>query len=150
METGSLPLAEASSHHDEAPARAFARSAIIRAFIKYVAVGGIAFVIDWGTLNLCLWLGLHYMLGTALGFVLGLLTNYSLCVLWVWPGTQARSLRDVSVFALIGLGGLVLTELGMWLSVDFLHFHPSPSKIVLAAIVLVWNFSLRRIFVFFR
>ncbi|MDB5814149.1 MAG: GtrA-like protein family [Rhodocyclales bacterium] len=144
METGSLPLAEASS------LRVDARAALLQAFIKYVAVGGIAFVVDWGTLNLCLWLGLHYMLGTALGFVFGLLTNYSLCVAWVWPGTRARSVRDVIVFSLIGLGGLALTELGMWLSVGLMHFHPSPSKIVLAAIVLVWNFSLRRIFVFFH
>src|SRR5947209_5523858 len=55
METGSLRMAEVSS------LRAEARNAVLQTFIKYIAVGGIAFVVDWGTLNLALWFGLHYM-----------------------------------------------------------------------------------------
>lgn len=119
-------------------------------FIRYLAVGGVAFLVDYFFLNLCLHIGLHYLIGTVIGFIAGLATNYSLCVLWVWRGTKARTMRDIFVFTLIGIGGLALTALLMWISVDHFQIDPRIAKAVIAGIVLFWNFGLRRIFVFFR
>lgn len=120
-------------------------------FFSYLLVGGLAFIIDYGVL----WLahnplGLHYLLATLLGFCAGLVTNYLLCITWVWRGTNATTLRDFINFALIGVGGMALTALLMWLAVDLGHLAPELAKPFIAGIVLVWNFGLRRIFVFFR
>lgn len=125
-------------------------AALVQSFLKYVVVGGIAFIVDWGLLKAGVSSGMDYRLATALGFTGGLVTNYLLCIHWVWRGTQARSLRDLAVFTLVGIGGLVLTELLMWLAVDFAHLRPTLAKLPIAGVVLVWNFGLRRLFVFFR
>jgi putative flippase GtrA len=155
MEPGSVPLDTATSGLASAAdaLQGDSRTRLVnlgKAFVKYVVVGGAAFVVDFGLFSLCISGGLHYLIAVTLGFCAGLLANYTLCVLWVWRGTQARTLRDIAVFTLVGLGGLALTWLGMWICIDLLHWPARPSKILLAAAVLVWNFSLRRLFVFFR
>ena len=124
--------------------------ALLQAFFRYLLVGGLAFLVDWGVLTLGVSFGMDYRVATALGFVFGLITNYLLCIAWVWRGTQARTLRDIVIFTLIGVGGLGLTELLMWLAVDLAALRPSIAKLPIAGIVLVWNFGLRRLFVFFH
>lgn len=124
--------------------------ALIVSFCNYLVVGVIAFAVDYGLLWSALGLHLSYQLATVLGFCGGLLTNYMLCVAWVWRGTNATSVRDFALFAVIGMGGLLLTMLLMWLSVSFAHLDPRVAKPLIAAIVLVWNFGLRRLFVFFH
>lgn len=119
-------------------------------FMCYAVVGGLAFVVDFGLLSAVLYVGGHYLLATLIGFIGGLITNYLLCILWVWRGTQARTARDVLVFSLIGVGGLMLTALLMWVSVGLMALDPQISKLFIAALVLIWNFGLRRLFVFFR
>lgn len=119
-------------------------------FCRYVVVGGIAFGMDFLVFNGVLALQGHYILATVIGFLVGVAVNYSLCVFWVWRGTQARTRRDILIFTMIGIGGLLLTTLLMWLSVDILSFDARMSKIVIAVIVLFWNFGLRKVFVFFK
>lgn len=122
----------------------------LQEFIQYVGVGGVAFLVDFGVLTLALTLGAHHLLAAALGFSAGLVVCFALCVTWVWRGTQARGARDFLVFAVIGIVGFGLTLLGMWLGVDKLHLHPLLTKIVVSGFVLAWNFTLRKLFVFFR
>lgn len=120
-------------------------------FSQYVVVGGVAFLVDVFLLTRSIaWWGFDYRLATALGFVTGLVCNYALCVLWVWRGTQARTLRDFVLFTTIGAAGLGLTELGMWIGVGLAGFSPTPVKFVVAIVVLFWNFVLRRFLVFNR
>ncbi len=113
-----------------------------------MVVGGLAFVLDVSTLRCGLGLGLHYLAAAGLGFLLGLLTNFILCVLWVWRGTQAKAAEDFLVFTIIGVAGLGLTELGMWAGVSQMKFSPMATKIGVAGLVLLWNFSLRKLLVF--
>lgn len=119
-----------------------------REFLRYAVVGGLAFMLDWGLLWLSLAQGLHYLLATAIGFVGGLCLNYALCLAWVWRGVGRPSVLGFLVFSLIGLGGLGLTEGQMWLAVNLLHLKPALAKVPVAGLVLLWNFILRRLFVF--
>ncbi|GAA5164390.1 GtrA family protein [Viridibacterium curvum] len=151
MESGASPVIEGSvPGMGPVSTQAGGLKHLLRAFIKYLLVGGIAFAVDFALFSTCLSAGLHYLPAVCVGFIGGLLTNYALCVAWVWRGTQARSLRDLLVFALVGVGGLALTSLGMWIGIDVLDAPERASRIVMAALVLVWNFGLRRAFVFFR
>lgn len=123
---------------------------LLMQFCRYVMVGGIAFVADFAVFNGVLTLQGHYILATAVGFLVGLAVNYSLCVYWVWRGTQARTRKDLAIFTLIGIVGLLLTTVLMVILVDFFTFNARISKIVVAIIVLFWNFGLRKVFVFFK
>jgi putative flippase GtrA len=122
---------------------------LAREFIQYAVVGGLSFAVDsgvfLGTLN---GLGLHYLLATAIGFIAGLASNYTLCVVWVWRGTRAQSMKDFMVFTIIGVAGLGLTEIGMWIGMGLAGLGALPVKIVVAGVVLVWNFVLRKFLVF--
>jgi len=117
---------------------------------RYGLVGALAFVVDWAILRLSIGLGAHYLVATALGFLAGLSLNYGLCVAWVWRGTNATTRRDIAVFTLIGIGGLLLTECLMRIAVESAGLAAPIAKLPVAGIVLLWNFGLRRHFVFFH
>ncbi|MFT3735565.1 MAG: GtrA family protein [Rhodocyclaceae bacterium] len=151
MESGATPVIEGSvTSLGAASTQGGSLKHLLRAFIKYLLVGGLAFAVNFALFSACLSADVHYLPAVCVGFIGGLLTNYALCVAWVWRGTQARSLRDLLVFSLVGVGGLALTSLGMWVGVNVLDAPERASRIVMAALVLVWNFGLRRAFVFFR
>ena len=46
-------------------------------FLRYIIVGGCAFVTDFCTVWLLKELGLHYLVAGVFGFILGVIVNYS-------------------------------------------------------------------------
>ncbi|MBQ9660513.1 MAG: GtrA family protein [Bacteroidales bacterium] len=123
---------------------------LIAQFFGYAIVGGIAFAADYGSL----WLlteaaGLPYLLSAALAFVLGLICNYLLSTRWVFGESRLQSRwAAFTAFAVIGVIGLGLNELIMWICTDRLQLHYMLSKIVSTGIVFFWNFLARRFLVF--
>lgn len=113
---------------------------------RYTFVGGFAFLIDFGSLYaLTEFAGLHYLLSAAVAFILGLSTNYSLSVAWVFPRRRLRSRWiEFAVFGAIGLVGLGFNELIMWLLTDKARFHYLLSKIASTIVVYLWNFFARK------
>ncbi len=131
---------------------------LLKEFIRYVIVGGISFLVDSGVLALCKefifkggapW---ELFLCTALGFAAGLVMNYILSLVFVFKKDEnkgsGKSVKGFIVFTIVGIIGLGLTELGMYTGVYLLHLHYLFTKIVVAGIVLIWNYVGRKIFVF--
>lgn len=117
---------------------------------RYVFVGGVAFLADAGTLFLLEAAGLHYLFAAALAFLVGLTVNFFLTKRFVFS-ENARSFGRTGEFVaygLIGLAGLGLTELIMYLMTGVLGVYFMLSKIVSAAIVLIWNFAARKFFLY--
>jgi putative flippase GtrA len=122
------------------------RSPAAREFFRYAVVGGISFLCDYGTLRLAVGLlGLHYLLGAALGFGVGLAVNFTLAERFVFgaPKVAARAVR-FSGYALIGAVGLGLLEALMWLQVDCLGWDYRAAKITATVLVYLWNYGARR------
>ena len=119
-------------------------------FFRYGFVGGIAFLCDAGTLRLSeSRLGLHYLVAAILGFVVGLLVNYWLSVLWVFHKSKVTSGSvQFGVFALVGLVGLVLNELIMWALTDGVGLHYMLSKVGATVVIYLWNFFIRKMLLF--
>jgi len=119
-------------------------------FIRYAFVGGIAFVVDFGSLySFTEWVRLHYLVSAPLAFLLGLVTNYVLSIAWVFPTRTFRSRQvEFALFALIGVVGLTINELVIWGMTGGLGFHYLVSKIVSTAIVFHWNFFGRKLILF--
>lgn len=117
-------------------------------FFRYAFVGGWATVADWGVFALFNEvLKIHYLISAPFAFLMGLTVNYLLSKKFVFSGApeKTKASTEFLVYAIIGVIGLGLTMVIMWLLTELLGFVPMASKIVATAIVLVWNFVARKV-----
>ena len=124
--------------------------ALVVQLLRYAVVGGVAFVVDYGSL----WLltevvGLHHLVSAAIAFILGLICNYVISTAWVF-GESKVSNRWVEfvIFSIIGVIGLGLNELIIYLCTDVCGLHYMLSKIMSTVIIFFWNFFARRFILF--
>jgi putative flippase GtrA len=119
-------------------------------FIRYTAVGGVAFAVDFGSLFLLTdGFGIHYLTSAAVAFVLGLTVNYLLSVSWVFDlRALADRRKEFAIFAAIGLLGLGFNELFIWFFTEHIHFHYLISKACSTVLVFLWNFVARKYILF--
>jgi len=118
-------------------------------FFRYFIVGGTSAVVDlmfYGAL-LAYFGARLYLVWAFVAYMVGLVWNHMCCLLWVFESRHERWKEFFMVF-LIALGGLFWTELLLWIGVDFLHGHPFFTKPFVLLIVLIWNFGMRKTFVF--
>ncbi len=125
------------------------RKTIIEQLFKFGIVGLISFGIDYGLLFLFTeWGGVDYLISGGISFGVSVVVNYLLSMRFVFePREGVSKAREFSVFLLLSISGLLLTEMLMWHSVERLHFHYLFSKIVVTGIVMVYNFVTRKIFI---
>lgn len=117
---------------------------------RYGVVGLVAFLVDFGLLVLLTEVaGMHYLLAAVWGFLGGLITNYVLSIRWVFSNRVLGDKRaEFTVFALVGVVGLLITELVLWTGTEVLLLDYRISKILAVIIVLAWNFGLRKALLF--
>jgi putative flippase GtrA len=125
------------------------KNAFIQLF-RYFFSGGIAFVVDISILFLLTeYLGVHYLLAASLGFSVGLIITYLLSIHWIFDERRIdKKTLEISIFAIIGLVGLVLTSGFMWLFTSVLLLHYLLSKILTTGIVMCWNFVAKKFILF--
>lgn len=117
-------------------------------FFRYVFVGGIATVVDWGVLfSLTEYIQVHYLVSTGIAFVFGLITNFLLSKQLVFKANEAKvnAVVEFVSYAVIGVVGLGITELIMILLTSCWHVHYMISKVIATIIVLFWNYTARKI-----
>ena len=116
-------------------------------FFRYVFVGGIATVVDWGVLyvltSVC---GIYHLVSAVVSFIAGLMTNFFLSKLLVFKANEAKvdSLTEFLGYALIGVVGLGLTELIMYVGTDCFGLYYMIPKVLATVIVLIWNYFARK------
>jgi putative flippase GtrA len=117
---------------------------------RYSVVGGLAFIVDFVTLfTLTEFLKIHYLFSAAIAFILGLIINYILSVKWVFTNRVIENqLLEFFLFAFIGIFGLGLNELFLWIFTDVLMIYYLFSKIITTIIVFFWNFFARKLILF--
>lgn len=117
---------------------------------RYGFVGGVAFAVDYGTLFvLTHYAGVPYLWSAAIAFILGLVTNYLISISWVFQHSGKMNVwQEFTFFAIIGVIGLGLNELIMYVGTDIMHLHYMISKLISTAIVFFWNFFARKFILF--
>lgn len=119
-------------------------------FFRYVFVGGFAFLVDGGCLFLLESLGMNYLLATMFAFIVGLITNFILSKILVFKGNDSKKSNryEFIIYAIVGVIGLGITELLMYLLTDGVGLYFMISKVIAAIIVLVWNFIGRKVLLY--
>ena len=142
---------------------------------RFLLVGGTATVFDYlvhalveNVLHsLTGWTTAALWIATASGFLVGMLFNWMLSVIFVFRAVrnkkEATSKKSFLLFVIISVIGLVMTLVGVWLlktyaipefdlfkTAKFLGvtWNEWLAKAIMTGIVLVWNYIGRKIFVF--
>ena len=115
---------------------------------KFGFVGGIAFIIDYAVLIFCKEvLNLDVLISAGIAFSVSVVFNYILSIKWVFDVNKEKSKsKNFILFIVFSIIGLILTEVIMHVGVKMLYFNYLIVKIVATAIVMVFNFITRKIF----
>jgi len=119
-------------------------------FFRYGFVGGTAFIVDFGLLYvLTAYAGLYYLLSATISFLVGLVVNYILSIFWVFSRRSFSSRwLEFWIFAAVGVVGLGLNDLFMWLLTGMAGYYYLYSKVISTFLVFLWNFFARKLSLF--
>ena len=121
---------------------------LIAQFMKFGVVGVIAFFIDYGLLAFCTEiLHINYLVSATIGFTVSVVFNYLASMRYVFTHKEDMSRRrEFIIFVILSIIGLIINNVCMWAGVELLGWHYLIVKIGATAIVMVWNFVTRKIF----
>ena len=122
---------------------------LIKQILKFGVVGGLAFVIDYGLMVLLTEVfGINYLISSAVSFSVSVVFNYLLSIFWVFDvsGSNRGQKESFVIFLVLSIIGLGLNQLLMWLGSDLMGLHYMLTKIGATAIVMVYNFITRKLF----
>ena len=121
---------------------------LIDQILKFGVVGGLAFLIDYGLLYvLTEFVCIHYLISSVISFTVSLIFNYILSIKWVFDVTKKQTAKEITIFVILSVIGLGINQVVMYVGSDLLHIYYMLTKIVATAIVMVWNFVTRKIFI---
>lgn len=121
---------------------------LIQQLLKFGVVGGIAFLIDYIVLFACTeWLGIYYLISSFISFTVSTVFNYIASVRWVFHVDKRKSKKkNFMTFITFSVIGLCINQVIMWFGVDVIHMYYMLVKIGATAIVMVFNFITRKLF----
>lgn len=116
-------------------------------FLRYIFVGGFAAVINIGSLYIFTdVLHIYYLISNVISFILGLLCNYILSKLLIFTTEkQMNKFIEFITYAIIGVIGLGLDTLIIWLATNIIGIYYMLSKIISTGLVFIWNFVARKL-----
>lgn len=93
---------------------------------------------------------IHYLISSAISFIIGLIINYSLSIKWVFDKRKLRNKKNIEfiLFSIIGLVGLVINQLLIWFFTEKIRIFYLYSKLIAAIAVIIWNFTTRKVLLF--
>jgi putative flippase GtrA len=119
-------------------------------FFRYFVVSAAALAVDFALLVLLTEVArLHYLVSNVASFVAGSLIAYLGSIYWAFSRRAlAVPAIEFSLFALIGVGGLAVNELALWLSAHALGAPYPAAKLAAAALSFLFNYAVRRTILF--
>ncbi len=121
---------------------------LIKQILKFGVVGVIAFFIDYSLLYILTeFCYIHYMISSVISFIVSLIFNYIASIYWVFDVKKKQTYKEIIVFTILSVIGLGINQLVMYLMTGVGKIYYMLSKLVATAIVMVWNFITRKIFI---
>lgn len=121
---------------------------LIAQIMKFGVVGVIAFVIDYGVMVfLTEVFGLNPVVSATISFIVSVIFNYiaSMRYVFIHKEDMSRS-REFVIFIVLSVIGLIINDALMWAGTELVSIDYRIVKIFATAVVMVWNFITRKIF----
>lgn len=121
---------------------------LIEQIMKFGVVGVIAFVIDFGVMVfLTEMFGIDPVISATVSFIISVIFNYAASMRYVFSHREGMSrTREFVIFVVLSAIGLGINDLLIWAGTDLASFDYRLVKIFATAVVMVWNFVTRKIF----
>jgi putative flippase GtrA len=118
--------------------------------LRYGFVAVVSYAVNLGGLVALKQFGhINYLIAATISFIAGLLVNYSLSVIWVFHNSKlSNRTNEFMFFSLIGLVGLGLNDLILWILTGGLGLFYIFSNVIATIIVYFWNFGVRKRYIF--
>lgn len=124
---------------------------VISQFIRYILIGNISNIVDFSCLYvLTEFVNIHYTISVAFAFLIGLVINHIIGILWIFGRSTHNVYVEFLLVLIISIIGLILSEIIIFVLVEYMSLHYMISKFVSAVIVMFWNFYGRRKWIFVK
>lgn len=123
---------------------------LVRQFLRFGVAGAVCFIIDYGLFLILFRLfDIYYILAATVSFGLSILLNWAINAHWVFDGSKiSRKSVELIMFITIAAIGAGINLAVLWAGVEVFAIRAEISKLVASAAVALWNFSLRKRFLY--
>ncbi len=128
----------------------FTNRGFILQYAKFAVVGITSLIVDYGVLVFLtenIVFGLDYFQASAFSYTISIFVNYILSMKYVFSGREDMSrMKEASIFFVLSLIGLLLTQMVMWFAVECLGAYYAMAKLLSTLMVTNYNYISRKKF----
>ena len=121
---------------------------LLAQIMKFGVVGVIATVIDFGVMIfLTEVFGINPVASATVSFTVSVIFNYLASMRYVFSHREGMSRqREFAIFIVLSVIGLAINDALMWVGTEMTPVDYRIVKVLATAVVMVWNFVSRKIF----
>ena len=118
----------------------------LKQIFSFLVVGTLSFIIDYSILfALTEFVGIFYLLAAAIAFLISVIFNFYLSMRFVFDAKNMNLKELFIIFITTSLLGLALNEVGLLVLVEDAGIDYKIAKLIMTVIVMVFNFTARKI-----
>lgn len=112
----------------------------------FLVVGTLSFIIDYSILfALTEFVGIFYLLAAAIAFLISVIFNFYFSMRFVFDAKNMNKREQFIIFTTTSVLGLALNEVGLLVLVEDAGINYKIAKLIMTVIVMVFNFTARKI-----
>ncbi len=132
--------------------RIFIKFPITKQFTKFLIIGCYSLIIDFTvyiflTRTFHFW-SKHYLLANFISFLSANYWSFYSNRRWTFKAQNVKIIKQYLKFLSVTFTGLILTELLLYIFVKYFGLFDIFAKIIIAAIIAIWNFSAHKLWTF--
>ena len=118
----------------------------LKQIFSFLVVGTLSFIIDYSILfTLTEFIGTFYLLAAAIAFLISVIFNFYFSMRFVFDAKDMNQKEQFLIFITTSILGLALNEGGLLVFVENVGIDYKVAKLIMTVIVMVFNFTARKI-----